>query len=113
MEKKELNLMIQGLHTKQMLNDLALFFKVFGDETRLRMIDVLAHQPMCVGDIATILEMTPSSISHQLSMLRAMNLVQATKEGKTVFYQLSDAHIVDIFEKGLEHISEKVTDETI
>lgn len=113
MNKEELESLGERLHPKQKLNDLALFFKVFGDETRLRIIDVLAHQPLCVGDIATILEMTSSSISHQLSMLRSMNLVQTSKVGKTVFYRLSDAHIMDIFQKGMEHISEKVNNEAI
>lgn len=96
------------LHSKRQLNDLAIFFKVFGDETRLRIIDALSTTPMCVGDIAELLGMTQSSISHQLSSLRAMNLVQTTKEGKTVYYALSDDHILDIFDKGIEHISEKV-----
>lgn len=96
------------LHNRNLLNDLAMFFKIFGDETRLRIIDALSMKPMCVGDLADLLGMTQSSISHQLSSLRTMNLVQTTKDGKMVTYQLSDDHILDIFDKGLEHISEKV-----
>lgn len=98
----------QRLHNRNLLNDLAIFFKIFGDETRLRIIDALSIRPMCVGELADLLEMTHSSISHQLSSLRTMNLVQTTKDGKMVTYRLSDDHILDIFDKGVEHISEKV-----
>ena len=96
------------LQNQELISELAFFFKVFGDETRLRIIDVLKDGPVCVGDIADILNMSQSSISHQLKSLRAMNLVQTMKEGKKVSYKLSDDHILDIFAKGIEHISEKV-----
>ncbi len=92
---------------KQELEALAFFFKVFGDVTRLRIIQVLRTNSMCVSDIAEELKMTPSSISHQLKTLRTMNLVKTDKVGKVVYYKLSDRHIFDIFDKGYEHICER------
>lgn len=95
------------IYSKKQLNELAFFFKVFGDETRLRIINALSICSMCVSDIAWSLNMSQSSISHQLKSLRAMNLVQTEKNGKVVYYKLSDNHILDIFDKGYEHISER------
>lgn len=92
---------------KQELEELAFFFKVFSDPTRLRIIHVLRKKSLCVSDIAEKLEMTHSSISHQLKILRAMNLVCTDKVGKVVYYKLSDRHILDIFDKGYEHVCER------
>lgn len=89
------------------LYDLADFFKVLGDSTRSRIICALDESEMCVCDLAFLLNMTKSAISHQLRYLRQSNLVKNRKEGKNVFYSLADDHIKDIFEKGLEHIREK------
>lgn len=88
------------------LYDLADFFKVFGDSTRIKILYVLLCSEMCVCDIAQILGMTQSAISHQLRMLRQMNLVRTRREGKTVFYSLSDGHISNILSQGMEHIEE-------
>jgi ArsR family transcriptional regulator len=84
------------------------FFKVLGDSTRSRIIWALDESEMCVCDLAFLLNMTKSAISHQLRYLREANLVKNRREGKNVFYSLADDHVKDIFEKGLEHIREKI-----
>lgn len=91
---------------EEVLYDLAEFFKVFGDSTRIRILYVLFQSEMCVCDIAEILNMTQSAISHQLRVLKQMQLVRFRREGKTVFYSLSDGHIKTIINQGLEHIAE-------
>ena len=87
--------------------DLSDFFKVLGDSTRMRIIWALDESEMCVCDIAVLLNMTKSAISHQLRALRNANLVKFRREGKTVFYSLKDKHVRDIYEIGMEHIKEK------
>ena len=89
------------------LYDLSDFIKVLGDSTRAKIIWALDESEMCVCDIAVLLNMTKSAISHQLKALKAANLVKYRKEGKVVFYSLTDDHVKEIFEKGLEHIREK------
>ena len=88
------------------LYDLADFFKVFGDATRLKILCVLKCSEMCVLDIAQMLGMTQSAISHQLRVLKQMDLVKNRREGKTIFYSLADSHIVTILSQGLDHIEE-------
>ncbi|WP_312701380.1 metalloregulator ArsR/SmtB family transcription factor [Sedimentibacter sp.] len=88
------------------LYDLADFFKVLGDSTRVRIIWALDEHEMCVCDIAVLLNMTKSAISHQLKSLRQANLVKFRKEGKVVYYSLHDDHVKAIFETGMEHIKE-------
>lgn len=89
------------------LYSLAEFFKVFGDSTRIKILCVLLQSEMCVYDIAALLNMTQSAISHQLRVLKQMQLVKFRREGKTVFYSLSDSHIENILSQGMEHISEE------
>jgi DNA-binding transcriptional ArsR family regulator len=91
----------------QDIYDLSDFFKVLGDSTRMRIIWALDESEMCVCDIAVLLNMTKSAISHQLRALREANLVKFRKEGKTVYYSLKDDHVRDIYEIGMEHIKEK------
>lgn len=88
------------------LQDLAEFYKVFGDETRLKILYVLLCSEMCVYDIAALLGMSQSAISHQLRVLKQMDLVKNRREGKTIFYALADSHIVTILSQGLDHIEE-------
>lgn len=88
------------------LQDLAEFFKVFGDTTRLKILNVLLCSEMCVLDIAGILNMSQSAISHQLRILKQMGLVKNRRDGKTIFYSLADSHIVTILNQGLDHIEE-------
>ena len=91
---------------EQELLDLAEFFKVFGDSTRIKILYALSQSEMCVCDIATLLQMGQSAISHQLRVLKQMRLVNFRRDGKTVFYSLSDGHIQTILAQGMEHISE-------
>ena len=88
------------------LYDLAEFFKVFGDSTRIKILFVLFETEMSVGDIATALDMTQSAISHQLKILKTSKLVKSRREGKSIFYSLADEHVKTIFAQGLEHIEE-------
>ena len=88
------------------LQDLADFFKVFGDATRLKILYVLLCSEMCVYDISTILGRSQSAISHQRRVLKQMDLVKNRREGKTIFYSLADDHITTILSQGLDHIEE-------
>jgi ArsR family transcriptional regulator len=88
------------------LYDLAELFKVFGDSTRIRILFVLFEEEVCVCDLAEILQMTQSAISHQLRILKQSKLVQSRREGKSVFYSLADAHVRTMIAQGMEHIEE-------
>jgi len=88
------------------LYDLANLYKIFSDNTRLKILWALSCNPMCVCDLAVLMGMTKSAISHQLKSLRLSNFVKYEKQGKIVFYSLTDDHIKDIIEKGFEHIKE-------
>lgn len=92
---------------EEKLYDLADFFKVFADSTRIKILYVLLCSEMCVCDLAQILGMSQSAISHQLRTLKQMDLVRNRREGKTIFYSLSDGHIKTILSQGLEHIEEE------
>ena len=92
---------------EEILYDLAELFKVFGDSTRIRILWALHEAEMCVCDIAELLNISPSAISHQLRVLRQARLVKHRKEGKVVFYSLDDEHIKHIFNEGLTHILEQ------
>ncbi|MCD5406765.1 MAG: metalloregulator ArsR/SmtB family transcription factor [Desulfotomaculum sp.] len=83
---------------------LAETFKILGDPNRVQLINILAGREICVCDIAVILGMSTSAVSHQLRLLRNLKLVKYRKEGKMVYYTLDDHHIVNLFEEGLEHI---------
>mgnify|MGYP000913364145 FL=1 len=89
------------------LFDLAELFKLFGDTTRIRILWALSEAEMCVCDIAFLLNMTPSAISHQLRLLKQARLVKNRKEGKVVYYSLDDDHIKLIFDQGMIHINER------
>lgn len=88
------------------LYDLADLFKVFGDSTRIKILYALYENEMCVYDIANILNMTQSAISHQLRILKQNRLVKYRKEGKTVLYTLADQHVFTILSQGIEHVEE-------
>lgn len=96
----------EKLPPEEEMQDLADFFKVFGDSTRLKIMFALQCKEMCVYDIAALLGMTQSAISHQLRILKQMDLVKNRREGKTIFYAPADAHIVSILSQGLDHIEE-------
>lgn len=90
----------------EILYDLAELFKVFGDTTRIKIICALFKSEMCVCDIAALLSMNQSAISHQLRVLKQARLVKHRKAGKVVYYSLDDEHIKQIFDLGLMHITE-------
>lgn len=92
---------------EETLYDLAELFKVFGDSTRIKILWALDESEMCVCDIAFLLNMTQSAISHQLRVLKQAELVKSRREGKIVFYSLKDEHVKQIFDQGLIHISEE------
>ncbi len=88
------------------LYDLAELFKLFGDSTRIKILDALLGTELCVCDIAKLLNLTQSAISHQLRTLKSGKLVRFRKEGKVVYYALADDHVRSIIEMGMEHITE-------
>ena len=94
------------LPEEELIKELADFYKVFGDATRVKILCVLLESEMCVCDMAVLLEMTQSAISHQLRVLKQMKLVKNRREGKTVYYSLADGHIQNIISQGMEHIQE-------
>lgn len=89
------------------LYHIAEFFKVVGDQTRIRILYALFESPMCVCDIAVLLGMSQSAISHQLRVLKEAKLVKYRKEGRIVFYSLDDDHIKNILDEGMDHINHK------
>jgi len=92
---------------EEKLYDLADFFKIFGDSTRIKILMALDHKEMCGCDLAVLLNMTKSAISHQLKTLKQEKLVKYRREGKVVYYSLQDDHVKNILEIGLEHINER------
>ncbi|GFZ32548.1 transcriptional regulator [Clostridium zeae] len=92
---------------EETLYDLSELFKVFGDSTRIKIICALFEAEMCVCDIAALLRMTQSAVSHQLRVLKNARLVKPRRDGKVVYYSLDDEHVKNIFNQGLEHITER------
>lgn len=88
------------------LYDLAELFKIFGDSTRIRILFVLFEAEVCVCDLAEVLNMTQSAISHQLKILKQSKLVKSRRDGKSIFYSLADDHVRSIIDQGMEHIRE-------
>lgn len=86
---------------------LALLYKMYADNTRLKILWALSQEEMCVCDLAALLGMSTSAVSHQLKSLRLSNLVKYNKQGKVVYYSLVECHAKEIFEKGLEHVTEQ------
>ena len=94
------------LPSEEALFTLSEFFKMFGDMTRLRILFLLRGGELCVGDLAALMDMTPSAVSHQLKLFKHQALVQYRRVGKTLFYSLADEHVERIMETGWEHIGE-------
>ena len=97
---------LQNMPQDETLYDLAELFKVFGDSGRIKILYALFEAELCVGDIAQLLGLTQTAVSHQLRILKANKLVKARKDGKNVFYSLSDNHVYSIINQGLEHVNE-------
>lgn len=90
----------------EILYDLAELFKVFGDSTRIKILYSLFETELCVYDIARLLNLSQSSVSHQLRILKTSKLVKFRREGKSVFYSLDDEHVREIISMGMEHVEE-------
>lgn len=104
--EKNLEKLLKGIPSLDVLSDLADVYKIFGDSTRLSILSALRMHEFCVNDLATILQMTSSAISHQLRNLRQNNLVRFRRQGKMIFYSLADEHVEAIIDMGLEHMTE-------
>ena len=100
------NKALNKIESIKKMSDLADFYKIMGDETRLKLLLTLEEGPLCVSDLSCLLNMSLSAISHQLKVLRLAKLVKTTKIGKIVYYDLDDDHIKKILDMGLEHINE-------
>lgn len=98
---------ISKMPKEDMFYKIAEFFKIIGDQTRTKILFALDQNEMCVCDIANVLNMSKSSISHQLAILRKSGIVKYRKEGKEVYYTLDDEHVKQVFEVGIEHIEHK------
>ena len=96
----------EQLPPDEMLYDLAELFKIFGDSTRVKILYSLLESELCVQDLAKLMEVSQSAISHQLRVLKASKLVKFRREGKNVLYSLADEHVVRILSQGMEHIEE-------
>lgn len=90
----------------EVLYDLAELFKIFGDSTRVKILYALLERELCVCDIAKLMEVSQSAVSHQLRVLKGSKLVKFRREGKTVYYSLADQHVMSILSQGMEHILE-------
>ena len=95
-----------GMPDDETLYDLAELFRIFADSTRIKILYVLFESEMCVYDIAQLLNMTQSAISHQLRALKQSKLVKYRREGKTILYSLADGHVRKIIAQGMEHVNE-------
>lgn len=108
--EKMLDMVRHELPTDELLCDLSDLFRLFGDTTRVKILFSLFESEMCVCAIAELLGMTQSAISHQLKILKDANLVTNRREGKTIYYFLSDDHVRTIISKGFEHLIEERTE---
>lgn len=97
----------QHIEEGEVYNHMSVFFKTFGDETRLKIISLLSATELCVNDIAYVLGMKQSAISHQIRLLKNARLVKQRKSGKNVFYSLDDEHVKEIYNIGRHHIGHK------
>lgn len=95
------------IHDERTVFELAEFFKVLGEPTRVRILQALADEELCVCDIAAVVGGTPSAVSHQLRILRTARLIRFRKDGKMAYYALDDAHVRNLFEEALRHLQER------
>lgn len=97
---------MEGAYKEEAIFELAELFKIFGDPTRIRILYAMLDTERCVNDIAGLLQMSQSSVSHQLRILKTSKLVKSRREGKSIFYSLDDEHVRSILNMGMEHIME-------
>ncbi len=96
----------KAMPADEIFSDISNLFRVLGDSTRTKILWILNQNELCVCDVATLLGMTKSAVSHQLKVLKENNLVKSRREGKIVYYSIADNHVHDIFEKAVEHLNE-------
>ena len=108
LELEKVSALKRTLLSDSAVTDLAETFKVLGDTTRVRILDALSRAELCVCDIARLLGLSESAVSHQLRLLRGMRLVRPRRDGRMIYYTLDDQHIVGLFEQGLEHVQERL-----
>lgn len=97
---------INGLPDDELIADLSDMFKIFGDQTRMKILMALESGELCVCDIAAVMNMSQSAISHQLRVLKQSNIVKTRREGKVVYYSISDDHVKEIFDIAMVHVQE-------
>ncbi|MFR4778530.1 MAG: ArsR/SmtB family transcription factor [Finegoldia magna] len=97
---------INELPNDELIADLSDMFKIFGDQTRVKILMALESGEMCVCDIAAVMDMSQSAISHQLRVLKQSNIVKTRREGKVVYYSISDDHVKEIFDMAIVHVQE-------
>lgn len=105
--EKKVSAVRKMMKPKEIIRNLAHTFKVLGDPTRAKIIFALSKEELCVCDVATLLGISQSATSHQLRVLRNMNLVKYHKDGRIAYYSLDDDHIKNLFDEGLRHVEEK------
>jgi ArsR family transcriptional regulator, lead/cadmium/zinc/bismuth-responsive transcriptional repressor len=96
----------ESLIAEDEVAELAETFRTLGDPTRVRILDALSHGELCVCDLAAVVHMSESAVSHQLRLLRNLRLVKSRREGRMMFYALDDRHIITLFRQGLRHVQE-------
>ena len=97
---------INELPNDELIADLSDMFKIFGDQTRVKILMALESGELCVCDIAAVMNMSQSAISHQLRVLKQSNIVKTRREGKVVYYSISDDHVKEIFDMAMVHVQE-------
>jgi len=95
------------LLSDDLISEIGNFFKILGEPTRIKIIQILFNREMCVCDLTAVMNMNQPAVSHQLKILKSANLVKYRKDGKNVYYSLSDDHVKQIFDQGLVHVQER------
>lgn len=104
-DRERVERVLKSMESDDVFSDLADTFKAIGDPTRTKILYVLGREELCVGDLANLLGISQSAVSHQLRMLRHLKLVRYRREGKVTYYALDDHHIANLFKEGLKHVS--------
>lgn len=104
--QEQVNKILKDMPSEEQITELANLFKVFGDVSRMKILYTLFEGEVCVCDLAELLGMTQSAVSHQLKVLKQAKLVAARREGKSIFYSLADDHVRLIIAQGMEHVTE-------
>ena len=106
-DQEKVNKLLKSLKSKEIILSLTEVFRILGDPTRMKICIFLAQEELCVCDLAEILKISESAVSHQLRVLRSLRLVKYRRDGKMAFYSLDDQHVSMLIKQGLEHVEEK------